>query len=154
MKSYFFYALKLFMFLICCICLSIMWPFILLLCKNGTANRAYARSVHYLFKNAFCINIKYIDIEKIDENKNYIYVCNHQSFLDAVIFGLIFPRNAYIISKDSLKYVPYFGFLYYLSGNFYIKRGHSEKAKETLNKVIGVLKERKSSLFIFPQGTR
>ena len=110
--------------------------------------------MHYIFKFYFIANLKYLNLDKVDENKNYIYVCNHQSFFDAVIMGLVFPRNSYIIAKDSLKYVPYFGWLYTLSGNFYIKRGNSEKAKQTLNRVIQKIKTQKSSIFILPQGTR
>ena len=75
-------------------------------------------------------------------------------FFDVVLMGLIFPKNAYFIAKDSLKYIPYFGFLYYLSGNFYINRGDSEKSKQTLAEVIRKIIAKKSSIFILPQGAR
>ena len=152
--SYFFFMIKFFLFLICCLLLSIMLPFILVFFRNGTGNKAYARLMHYLFKTAIFMKIVYIDLEKFDTSKSYIYICNHQSFLDAIAMGLLFPNNCYILVKESLKYTPYFGFLYYLSGNFYINRSHSEKAKQTLKKIIQKLRTNKSSLFILPQGTR
>lgn len=96
----------------------------------------------------------FLDMDKLDTSKNYIYVCNHQSNFDTVIMAYLFPSNCYIIAKDSLKFVPYFGQMYALTGNFYIKRGHSEKAKETLAKIIKRIKKLKCSIFILPQGTR
>ena len=110
--------------------------------------------MHYLFKNAFFTKLHYVNLEKFDKNKNYIYICNHQSFFDTVILGLIFPNNGYTMAKDSLKLVPYFGLLYWLSGNFYIKRGHSEKAKITMSKIIKRITKIKCSIIMFPQGTR
>ena len=110
--------------------------------------------MHIVFKYAFFSDLQYLNLENLDENKNYIYVGNHQSFFDVVLMGLIFPKNAYVIAKDSLKYIPYFGFLYYISGNFYINRGDSEKSKQTLAEVIRKIIAKKSSIFILPQGAR
>jgi 1-acyl-sn-glycerol-3-phosphate acyltransferase len=112
---------------------------------------------HHFYRKSFFLDIKYFCLEKLsnlDKTKSYILVCNHQSFFDVVIVGPIFPKNAYVIAKNSLKYIPYFGLFYKLSGNYFIKRGHSESAKQTMANVIDSIKENKNSVLIFPQGTR
>ncbi|MES2615899.1 MAG: lysophospholipid acyltransferase family protein [Bdellovibrionota bacterium] len=154
MKSIFFFSLKIVLFVFCCIVLSLVWPIILLFCKHDISNKIYARCLHYIYKYGLFAKLEYINLEKLDENKNYIYVANHQSYFDAVLCGLMIPKNCYSIAKDSLIFVPYFGLMYYLAGNFYIKRGHSEKAKKTLEEVIRKIKLKKCSIFILPQGTR
>lgn len=98
--------------------------------------------------------MEYLGLETLNVSHNYIYVSNHQSFFDTALIGRVVPSNSYAIAKNSLKYIPFFGFLFALSGNFYIKRNDSEKAKKTLQNIIQKIKFNKSSIFIFPQGTR
>lgn len=149
-----FFLIKTILFVTSCLALSISWPFILILSKNSESNKVYGRFMHYLFKNAIFAKLKYLNSENIEKDKNYIYICNHQSFFDIAIIGLIYPNNCYIIAKNSLKYVPYFGQLYLLAGNFYIKRNNSEEARKTIKEIVRNIKTKKNSIFIFPQGTR
>lgn len=152
--SAFFFIIKLFFFVLSCILLSIIWPFIIIFFRSGQSNKVYGRCMHYIFKTIFFAKLEFMNLSLVDDNKNYIYVCNHQSFFDVAIFGRFYPRNCYMIAKDSLKYVPVFGLLYHLAGNFYIKREDPTKSKGTVADAVQKIRNNKSSIFILPQGTR
>ena len=110
--------------------------------------------MHYLYKFSFFPQFVYLNLEKINPDINYIYISNHQSYFDLVILGFICQNNSFIIAKDVLKYVPYFGWLLYLSGNFFVKRGNSLQSKLMMDKVTAKIKSQKSSIYLYPQGTR
>jgi lysophosphatidate acyltransferase len=38
-----------------------------------------------------------------------IYVCNHQSSMDIMIMGKVYPKNTAIVAKKQLKYYPFLG---------------------------------------------
>jgi lysophosphatidate acyltransferase len=38
-----------------------------------------------------------------------IYVCNHQSSLDIMLMGRVYPQNTAIVAKKELKYYPFLG---------------------------------------------
>lgn len=38
-----------------------------------------------------------------------IYVCNHQSSMDIMLLGPVYPNNTAIIAKKVLKYYPFLG---------------------------------------------
>jgi 1-acyl-sn-glycerol-3-phosphate acyltransferase len=134
--------------------LSILWPFILLFFNQEVVGKIIGRLSYYLFKYTTFAKLKFINLEKLDTKNRYVYIFNHQSIFDFVFGGKIFQNNSYLIVKDTLKYIPYFGFLYFLSGHFFITRGDSEKAKKTMQNVVEKIKKNNSSVFILPQGTR
>src|SRR5699024_1458963 len=78
---------------------------------------------------------------------------NHQSALDLIVFGEIFPTKSVVIGKKQLAYIPIFGWLFALAGNLLIDRGHHKKAMSTMQVAHNALLKG-DSLFIFPEGTR
>ena len=154
MKAVFFVVIKFILFCLSSFILFLSWPFILLIWKKGNSNKVYIKLMHYLYKFSFFPKFIYLNLEKINPDVNYIYISNHQSYFDLVILGYICQNNAFIIAKDVLKYLPYFGWLLYLSGNFFIKRGNSIQSKLMMDKVTAKIKAQKSSIYLYPQGTR
>ena len=86
--------------------------------------------------------------------QDVVYVANHQSNFDLFIVGLIVPKRTVTIGKDVLKWVPFFGQIFWLAGNLLIHRGHATKAKETMTKTTQVLQTKNTSIWIFAEGTR
>ena len=127
---------------------------IFLFLNKRIANKVYIRLVYYVFKSAFLAKVQYLNLEKLDKNKNYILVSNHQSYFDIIILGYICQNNSFIIAKDSLKYYPIRGLMIYLGGNFFIKRGDSEQSKLILHQVMKKIKAQNASIYLYPQGTR
>ena len=83
-----------------------------------------------------------------------IYVANHQSAMDVVMFGMVCPDRTVIIGKRELIYTPFFGILFWAAGNVMIDRKNHGKAVAGLDQVLEAVRERKANVFIFPEGTR
>lgn len=84
----------------------------------------------------------------------YVLVVNHQSNFDLFILGSIVPRRTVTIGKKSLKWVPFFGQVYWLAGNVLIDRGNAQSAKEAMLKTTDVMQHQDTSIFVFAEGTR
>lgn len=84
----------------------------------------------------------------------YVFIANHQNNLDLfTLSGSVLPRTV-TIGKKSLKYIPFFGQLYWLSGNLLIDRDDKTKALNTMLAAAERIANDKISVWMFPEGTR
>lgn len=100
------------------------------------------------------ITIHVYNIEKIDRTKDYVYVCNHTSFLDIPVINSILPYWNAKICKQSLTYIPIFGWFIKLSGDICINRSNTKQSIEKINNAINDIKKNPRSILLFPEGTR
>lgn len=121
--------------------------------KRHLAQWTTARVFYYTFSSLLGIKIKLINGERLNELPA-ILISNHQSVLDILILGRVFPKGCVVTSKKSLKYTPFLGWFMSLSGTFFLDRSNREKSVRTLNKALDNLREKKRGLYIFPEGTR
>lgn len=121
--------------------------------KQHLSQWTTARCYYYAMKYVMGIDVKVIGEEKL-ANKPFIAVSNHQSTLDILILGRMFPKGCTVTAKTSLKYVPFLGWFMALSGTFFLDRSSREKSVSTLNRGLQQVKEKKRALWIFPEGTR
>lgn len=83
-----------------------------------------------------------------------VYICNHQNSYDIfTISGSVRPGTV-SIGKKSLKWIPFFGQMYWLTGNILIDRKNKSKALNTIEMAAQKIKEKKLSVWLFPEGTR
>ena len=66
----------------------------------------------------------------------------------------MFPKQASIMAKKSIKWNPALGLFMRLSGTVFVDRGNSAKAQRSLEEAGEGMKARRTSLFIFAEGTR
>ena len=59
-----------------------------------------------------------------------VYVANHQNSYDLFTVPAMVPKNCVSLGKKSLKWIPFFGQLYWLSGNISVSYTHL-RAHET-----------------------
>jgi lysophosphatidate acyltransferase len=66
---------------------------------------------YYLLGGFFCgLNVTAEGTENLYKVKGpVIYVCNHQSSLDIMFMGKVYPKNTAIVAKKALKYYPFLG---------------------------------------------
>lgn len=83
-----------------------------------------------------------------------VVIANHQSNYDLYVLGRVVPPRTVSIGKKSLKWVPFFGQLYWLAGNVLIDRGNAIKAKQAMLETTETLRHRDTSIWVFPEGTR
>ncbi|MCS2148393.1 1-acylglycerol-3-phosphate O-acyltransferase [Scandinavium manionii] len=85
---------------------------------------------------------------------NAIYIGNHQNNYDMVTAANIVVPPTVTVGKKSLLWVPFFGLLYWLTGNLLIDRNNRSKAHGTIAEVVNAFQNRKISFWMFPEGTR
>jgi len=92
--------------------------------------------------------------EGLEQHRPCIIVGNHQSILDVVTFGSIFPRRTVSAGKLEIGRIPVFGLFYRLSGNLIIDRGHARSAHDSLEAAVRTMREDKIAVWFMPEGHR
>lgn len=83
-----------------------------------------------------------------------VYVCNHQNSWDIFTLAGAVQPNTVSVGKTSLKWIPFFGQMYWLTGNILIDRKNKNKAMNTIALTAKKIKESSLSVWLFPEGTR
>jgi len=83
-----------------------------------------------------------------------VYVVNHQSNYDVLTMANAVQKGTVTVGKKSLKWVPIFGQMYWLTGNILVDRKNTSKAMDTISLTAKKITESKLSIWIFPEGTR
>ena len=83
-----------------------------------------------------------------------VYVANHQNSLDIFTVSNAVVENTVSVGKKSLVWIPFFGQMYWLTGNILIDRKNKSKASNTISMMAKKIKERHMSVWLFPEGTR
>lgn len=92
--------------------------------------------------------------EILDSKRPMVIVGNHQSELDVLFLGCIWPTHCSVTAKKSLRHVPFLGWFMSLSGSVFIDRAHRSEATKALASAADAMKTLKQSVFMFPEGTR
>ena len=75
----------------------------------------------------FLLPMTVVGREKLDPNKNYIFIANHQGSWDIfMMFGYI-GRNFKWMMKDSLRKMPFIGQACYDTGHIFVNRDAPQK---------------------------
>lgn len=83
-----------------------------------------------------------------------VFIGNHQNTYDVITISGAVLEGTVSVGKKSLKWVPFFGQLYWLSGNIMIDRKNKSKAMGTINQTADRMVKDKLSIWMFPEGTR
>jgi 1-acyl-sn-glycerol-3-phosphate acyltransferase len=120
------------------------------------------RQTLYVYGKVFCRGVVRlmgwrIDVAnrgRMDELRPCVFVANHQSFLDVVTFGSIFPPRTVSAGKREIGRIPIFGWFYRLSGNLVIDRAHPRDARDSLEAAARTIREEGVSVWFMPEGHR
>ncbi len=83
-----------------------------------------------------------------------VYICNHQNSYDIFTVSSAVQPGTVSVGKKSLKWIPFFGQMYWLTGNILIDRKNKNKAMNTIDLTAKKIREKKLSVWLFPEGTR
>jgi lysophosphatidate acyltransferase len=142
--------------LIICASYGVVVSILLRLVGYGRISQwATARSFKYVMWLATGITFS------IDDPNNYlntvrpaVFIGNHQTELDVLMLGCIFPKYCSVTAKKSLKRVPFLGWFMALSGTIFIDRANSANAREAMKGAAEEMTKHKQSVYMFPEGTR
>jgi 1-acyl-sn-glycerol-3-phosphate acyltransferase len=92
--------------------------------------------------------------DSVKSLRSCVYVANHQNSLDLFLIASGVQPYTVTVGKKSLRWIPFFGQLYWFSGNILIDRDNRGKAFNTISQTVSKIKERGISVWMFAEGTR
>jgi 1-acyl-sn-glycerol-3-phosphate acyltransferase len=120
------------------------------------------RQTLYVYGKVFCRGLTRMmrwtveveNRERMEAFRPCVIVANHQSFLDVVTFGSVFPRRTVSAGKREIGKIPIFGWFYRLSGNLIIDRGDARSALHSLEAAAETMRREKIAVWFMPEGHR
>jgi len=129
-----------------------------LLCLVRPFNASNNRIMAQMFSTG---GLKILGIKVIIENGHRLHdldpsviVSNHQSNLDLYVLGCLVPPRTASIGKSSLKWIPFFGQLYWLAGNVLIDRKNAKQSIDAMGQASEAIVDGGRTIWVFPEGTR
>ena len=83
-----------------------------------------------------------------------LYVASHQSNLDIVTYGSIFPRRTVAVGKKELLRIPFFGWFFKVTGNILLDRQNRRNAVRSIAEAAERIRTEGLSVWMFPEGHR
>lgn len=137
---------------------SVVFTLGILLCliRPFNPNNLYAMGLMISWKSFQILGIDFDQrgMEKIPKNQPVVFMSNHQDNLDFFFGAACLQPRTVLIAKKAIKWIPFFGQAFWLSGNILLDRKNSAKAKASMTKVTERVKNEKLSMWILPEGTR
>lgn len=144
-------------FLVFLVLMFILLPFfIIAFCLPSPANGNIVFVLSRIWARAFFLLtfIRFVSIPKtpLDQNQEYIFVCNHISYIDIPMMILATQGfNIRILGKAEMGKIPIFGFIYKM-GTVSVQRSDPQKRNESIKKMKSFL-DKNISIMICPEGT-
>lgn len=102
----------------------------------------------------FGIKLIIRESDAVKNKGSHVYIANHQNDYDILVGGQIVQPGTVTIGKKSLVWIPFFGPLYWITGNILLDRDNKAKARDTLGQVVNEIQKKGLSVWMFPEGTR
>lgn len=90
----------------------------------------------------------------LNAKRPYVIVANHQTELDILFLGAIWPKHCSVTAKKSLQRIPFLGWFMTLSGAVFIDRVDRNQAMKAFEGAASAMKDLGQSVLIFAEGTR
>lgn len=100
------------------------------------------------------IRIRVDGRENINRKQAYLIISNHKSAMDILVLKRVLPLRFRFFAASFLFKIPFFGWCMSLIGHLPIDRSNKVQARHSIRKGTSLLEKGKSSLLIFPEGTR
>ncbi|HEX5226518.1 MAG TPA: lysophospholipid acyltransferase family protein [Bryobacteraceae bacterium] len=121
--------------------------------KRGSRQIAVAQawSRYLLWVSGVKVTVE--GIEKISPTGSYVFVANHLSYMDTPVILANMPEFRFL-AKKGLFQIPFLGTHLKTAGHIPVPRGDARAAVKTMNLAAQIIRERKISILIFPEGGR
>lgn len=122
--------------------------------RNPKNVARFAHLFCFFLTPAFGIKVETREYKNIKQRGSCLFIANHQNNYDMIVAAKIVQPKTVTVGKKSLAWIPFFGQIYYLTGNILIDRDNKSKARNTIAQVVDAIKTRQISVWMFPEGTR
>jgi 1-acyl-sn-glycerol-3-phosphate acyltransferase len=93
-------------------------------------------------------------LERIDPNGSYVFISNHLSYMDTPVALANIPVQFRFLAKRGLFQIPFLGNHLSRAGHIPVPREDPRAAVKTMQTAAEVIKQKRISLLIFPEGGR
>lgn len=100
------------------------------------------------------IKIEVMGLDRLEPGRAYVFMPNHESFLDGPLVMTLIPGVARVILKKSVLGIPIVGLGMRFVGFVPVDRKGAEGGKKSIARAVRLMKTRGYSFLIFPEGTR
>lgn len=119
----------------------------------------FCRACCVIVGDLFCfyagVRMHFTGLDKLPEDKNFLFVCNHRSMVDPlVVIGAMKKYNISFISKPSNMKIPVLAVIAKNAGYLAIDRENDREALKTILQAAEYLKKGICNIGIYPEGTR
>ncbi|RSL78576.1 hypothetical protein CEP51_008084 [Fusarium floridanum] len=129
--------------------------FLTLIGKQGISQWAAGRIFKYAMLLTAGVEFVIEDPNNVlDTTRPAVFIGNHQTELDVLMLGTMFPKYCSVTAKASLKKTPVLGWFMALSGSIFIDRKNTKDAREAMKGAANEIQSKRQSVYMFPEGTR
>lgn len=93
-------------------------------------------------------------LERVDWNAPQILLSNHLSTYDIFALAGVLPAPFAFVAKKELERIPFFGTAWKAAGHISIDRSDRQKAVASLRRAGEAIRRERTTVIIFPEGTR
>ena len=128
--------------------LLILWPF------SFDALPCLGRIYGLLRTPILGIKVEYENKQGLKGLHSSLLISNHQHTIDILILGPLTPRGTVVVGKKQILFIPFFGLIFWLTGNIFIDRSSRKKAIMGLERCKAKLVNEQKNIWLMPEGTR
>jgi 1-acyl-sn-glycerol-3-phosphate acyltransferase len=121
---------------------------------KGHAAAFAARTYSRVMQRVLGWRIEAEGAERFVEHAPSVVMARHQSNLDVVVLGEVFPPGAIVVGKKELAWIPLFGRLWTATGNVLIDRRRTALAMEAIRRAAEAARAVGVSVWVAPEGHR
>ena len=121
---------------------------------KGRVAYDYARRIDWWARPLLNLRVTLKGERALEDHRPCVFVANHQSLLDVPVLARCYRPGAVVIAKKELVNIPFFGWLYDVTGNIRIDRKDTTQSVGRLKEAEEAIRSRRVAVWIFPEGTR
>ncbi|TDQ59597.1 1-acyl-sn-glycerol-3-phosphate acyltransferase [Mesocricetibacter intestinalis] len=140
--------------LICCIIICVLGTLYSFIRFRNPSNVGVVARWFGRLHGLFGLQTEYRFSARAENIGPCIYIGNHQNNYDMVTISYMVRERTVSVGKKSLIWVPFFGILYWVSGNILLDRDNRSKAHGTMTELARRINRDQLSIWMFPEGTR
>jgi len=122
--------------------------------STGTVQIRVARAWARMLLRVSGVRVHVEGLEHIDPNGSYVFISNHLSYMDTPVALANIPVQFRFLAKRGLFQIPFLGTHLSRAGHIPVPREDPRAAVRTMQTAAEVIKKKKVSLLIFPEGGR
>lgn len=122
--------------------------------RSGNSAHHVARLWAKMLLAESFIRVRAEGLEKLDRNRNYVFVSNHGSFMDIPAILSTLPHQFRFFAKISLYRIPFLGWHLRWAGHLPVDRSNARASLKSMTEGARIISERRISVLLFPEGGR